>query len=454
VEAFRHVGRTVSFKNRLRSRILRVYISPWLRQRQRQWHEAMRRLTRQPHVVHAFLQLDDPYSYLLSRYLPALVEHYDVELRVHLVEGLREDFQPMPDMLAEYAVTDCARLARELGLPFLDKASVPPVEHRRGLLDALAANVGQADFGTEVFAALEIYWRGDTAAAARRSDMAEADAAAAMIAASQRLLAKLGHYNSAMLNYGGEWYWGIDRLHYLTGRLEGLGAVRSAGRSTHIASIRQVMHIDFPVTPPAAARELPPIELFYSFRSPYSQICLHRICKLADAYGIDLVLRPVLPLMMRNVTLPPPKIRYIIRDAMREAETYGVPFGNSMDPMGSGVNRCHAVFAYADTEKRGREFLLNASEMIWNGRIDAATDSGLRKITARTGLFWPEAKQALESDDWRETEAENRQLMMSMGSWGVPTICMGDYTVWGQDRLWLLARHIEELCDSGDGILA
>jgi len=24
---------------------------------------------------------------------------------------------------------------------------------------------------------------------------------------------------------------------------------------------------------------------------------------------------------------------------------------------------------------------------------------------------------------------------------------------WGQDRDWLLARHIEELCDTGDGIL-
>ena len=100
--------------------------------------------------------------------------------------------------------------------------------------------------------------------------------------------------------------------------------------------------------------------------------------------------------------------------------------------------------------RRSREF---AVQGIYQWLV-AATDSGLRKITARTGLFWPEAKQALESDDWRETEAENRQLMMSMGSWGVPTICMGDYTVWGQDRLWLLARHIEELCDSGDGILA
>jgi 2-hydroxychromene-2-carboxylate isomerase len=42
---------------------------------------------------------------------------------------------------------------------------------------------------------------------------------------------------------------------------------------------------------------------------------------------------------------------------------------------------------------------------------------------------------------------------MESGSWGVPTLRLGEYTVWGQDRLWLLVRHIEEQCDTGDGIL-
>jgi len=43
--------------------------------------------------------------------------------------------------------------------------------------------------------------------------------------------------------------------------------------------------------------------------------------------------------------------------------------------------------------------------------------------------------------------------MFDSGSWGVPTTRLGDYVVWGQDRDWLLARHIEELCDTGEGIL-
>jgi 2-hydroxychromene-2-carboxylate isomerase len=356
-------------------------------------------------------------------------------------------------MLTEYAITDSSRVAMELGLPFLDKGNAPPVEHRRGLIEALALKAGEDGFAGEIFEVLELYWRGDTEAAARRSEAGTGGEADKVISAAQKELDRLGHYGSAMLYYGGEWFWGIDRLHYLTHRLDELGVARSEGDHPLLASIGQVMHIDLPFKPPAAADKLPPLELFYSFRSPYSQLCLRRVYKLADAFGLDLILRPVLPMVMRGMSVPQRKLRYIIRDAMREAETYGIPFGDCMDPLGEGVERCHAVFAYALSEKRAREFLLNAAELIWGQAVDAATDKGMRKITAKTGLFWPEAKLAIEREDWREDEAANQQLMLSLGSWGVPTICIGDYVVWGQDRIWLLARHIEELCDTGEGIL-
>jgi 2-hydroxychromene-2-carboxylate isomerase len=304
-----------------------------------------------------------------------------------------------------------------------------------------------------LYAALEAYWRGDSETASQMAESAIEGAGDDMLAASRRKLDRMGHYNSAMLHYGGEWYWGIDRLHHLTARLDASGVARGGQSNARLASISQVTHVDLPVTPPAAASGLPSLDLFYSFRSPYSQLCLRRVFEVADAFGLELVLRPVLPMIMRNMPVPPRKIRYIVRDAMREAEFHGVPFGRCMDPLGAGVERCHAVFAYAESEHRGREFLLNASEMIWDRAVDASTDKGLRKITAKTGLFWPDVKRALDNDDWRETEAENRQLMLSLGGWGVPTLCIGDYMVWGQDRTWLLVRRIEELCDTGEGIL-
>jgi 2-hydroxychromene-2-carboxylate isomerase len=442
----------VSVRNRLRSKLLSAYISEGTRRRSHAWHEARRKLTGKGHVVTAFLQIDDPYSYLLSRYLPDLAGQFEIDLRVCLSRALGGDYDPAGAVRADYAVTDVARVAAELGIPFLDRGE-QPLEHLAAMNDAVAARVNHEDFSDAVYAALESFWRGDAQAAADLAVAGGGSAGETVIAASQRLLDRMGHYNSAMLHYGGEWFWGVDRLQHLAAQLEARGLGRGSRGNPRLASIAQVMHIDLPVRPPAAAAKLPPLDLFYSFRSPYSQLCLRRVFAVADAFGLELVLRPVLPMMMRGMAVPPRKIRYIVRDAAREAELHGVPFGNCVDPLGAGVERCHAVFAYAESEKRGREFLLNASEMIWDQAVDVTTDKGLRRITAKTGLFWPEVKQALENDDWRETEAENRQLMLSLGGWGVPTLCLGDFVVWGQDRIWLLVRQLEELCDTGEGIL-
>ncbi len=59
----------------------------------------------------------------------------------------------------------------------------------------------------------------------------------------------------------------------------------------------------------------------------------------------------------------------------------------------------------------------------------------------------------MQDDDWRESIDANREDMLSSGSWGVPTIRTGDFLSWGQDRDWMLVRHLEELCDAGDGII-
>ena len=101
----------------------------------------------------------------------------------------------------------------------------------------------------------------------------------------------------------------------------------------------------------------------------------------------------------------------------------------------------------------GREYLLETGQAVWANATDVATDNGLRKVTGKTGLFWPEAKAALENDEWRAEVEANRESMMGSGSWGVPTMRMGDFVTWGQDRTWLLVRHLEDLCETEDGIV-
>lgn len=438
----------MTLSNRLRSIALNVILSRRFRAWRRRSTEWRRRLTGKPHVVSVFLQIDDPYSYLLSHYLPALAEHYDIEVQLHLSQALGDGFQPAPDMLAEYAIDDCRRVARELGVPFLDKGEYPPTELRIALTDAIAT-ADDDDF----LAALAAYWRGDSEAAARRSDTGSAGAGDAAIERSQAQLRKLGHYNSAMLHYGGEWFWGVDRLHYLTERLDTLGLARTDSAEPKLASIQQVMRSRLPVTPPAAAKSLPPIEFFVSMRSPYSYLSLQPVFDVADAFGIELRLRLVLPMVMRGMQVPKSKMLYIAADTIREAERLETPFGRIADPVGLGVERIYAVHQYARSEGREREFLLQTGAAVWAEAIDVATDGGLRKVTGKTGLFWPEASAALQNDAWRDEVAANRESMMASGSWGVPTIRVGNFVVWGQDRIWLLVRHLEDLCETEDGFV-
>ena len=443
----------MSIGSKLRSTLVNVLVNERTQSAKRAIAETRRKLGGSAHVVSAFLELDDPWSYLLAHYLPDLAAAYDIELRYYLTQSCNDEgFRPQPELLAQYADEDCARVAAELGIPFLDKGAAPPVEHRRALIDSLASIADSPDFPGELLDAITDYWRGDTAGVSRRLDAAAGDGRS-MLEENQRRLTDLGHYNSATLHYAGEWYWGVDRLTYLADRLAELGAGRPDAPGAKLASIRQAMQVSLPVRPPGTAADLPPLELFYSFRSPYSYLALARVFSIADAFGLRLVVRPVLPMVMRGMQVPRAKLSYIAIDTAREARRLDIPYGKLADPVGAGVERCLAVFYYAQQEKRERDFLQHAGEAIWARGIDVATDAGMRKVTGRCGLFWPDVLAAMEDDSWREKVEDNRAAMFDAGCWGVPTLRLGDFTTWGQDRLWLLTRHLEEHCDAGEGIL-
>lgn len=446
------MGRTLSVKKKLRTQLLNAYLGYGAARLQRRWAELKRKLARQPHVVSVFLQLDDPYSYLLSCYLQPFAKHYSVQVRIYLAQTLGKEYTPQPGMLAEYAVRDCRLLARELGVHFLDKSSTPVVEHRKALLDALASEHESPNFPDIVRGALAAYWRGDAEAVMRYLRHGESSANE-LISKNQQVLQKLGHYNCAMLHYGGEWYWGVDRLHYLAKRLDELGLNKTGKANPALASIRQAMHMNLPAAVPDKAKSLPALQLYFSFRSPYAYLALRPAYRIATAFGLKLDVRPVMPMVMRGLPVPRPKLLYIVRDAKREAARLGVPFEKFSDAVGSGAERCIAVFYYAKEQRKERDFLLEAGNAIWHEATDVSTDEGMRKVTERAGLFWPEVKAAMTRDEWRAKCEASREEMTEAGVWGVPVFRIGDTALWGQDRDWLIARQIEDLCHGGEGIM-
>lgn len=391
--------------------------------------EKKRRAAGAPHVVDYFHQADDPYSCLVAQVLPQLVARYDIKLRCHLVSAPPNWAAPERQQLEAWSRTDAQSLARKAGLRFSSAGEQPSRSHLAQAELALAASLQDGRFVDEAGGISLALWSGaaipirDAAVAAAK---AEGDA----------VRGRLRHYLGATLQYGGEWYWGLDRLHYLEERLTELGARRT---DAPVAPIYAQPQTPLPDASPGGGGEL---HYYLSFRSPYTWIAAGRVKALADAYGLQLKLRFVLPMVMRGLPVPPAKRNYIMLDAAREARRAGVPFGKICDPVGRPVERGYSLLPWAMGLGKGFDYCAAFMRAVWSQGVDAGEDAGLRRIVESAGLDWRIARPLTGNDDWRPEAEANRQELMSLGLWGVPTFRFNTVSAWGQDRLWVIEDAI------------
>ncbi|RJF87920.1 2-hydroxychromene-2-carboxylate isomerase [Oleomonas cavernae] len=389
--------------------------------------EKLRARRGRPHEIHYFHQVEDPYSLLAAGALPALAARAGVEIVPHLVPPPPDWAAPERRMLETFARRDAADLAGHLGLAGQDFGRPPAPAQAHEAAGKLAAAIAEGRFVADAAAITAATW-GGAAVAAPAADPTES------LRAGDALRQELGHYLGATFHYAGEWYWGLDRLHYLESRLDGLDARRRDGGPSP-----QFPRTRLRLMPELAGRLAGrPLELFFSFRSPYSYIVLPRVYALAAHYGAELRLRFVLPMVTRGLPVPAAKRLYIVRDTKREAVSEGLPFGRIVDPLGKAVERGLAILHHAVGQGpgAGQDFALSFLSGVFADGIDAASDKGLRQIVERAGLDWAVARPAMASDAWRGTAEVNRQAMIDLGLWGVPSLRFGEVSTWGQDRLW------------------
>ena len=167
-----------------------------------------------------------------------------------------------------------------------------------------------------------------------------------------------------------------------------------------------------------------------------------RARQLAEHYGVALEVKPVLPMVMRRMQVPATKGFYFIKDAKREADKHGIPFGYVADPLGAGVERCYALYSYAQSEGVGVAFLESYARGVWSEGIRSDTDAGLRKLVERVGLNWRHAQQLLQDDRWRLWAQDNLAELYGHDLWGVPSLVYGQTKVFGQDRIDRIERAI------------
>lgn len=391
-------------------------------------------------TIRYFHQADDPYSHLAAQMLPRLRGRYAVEIETWLVPPPHASAAPDRDRLRTYGLRDAARLARARGLGFPAKAALPDPEAVRRLETVLADALERGRFEEVVSAAGAALWSGDTRTLAGMAAWASGQdphLVDRFLLTGEDRREGLGHYLGGMFHFEGEWFWGVDRLGWLERRLADRGLDREAGTPPMAPALEPTL------SPPLGLAPAPTIELWFSFRSPYSWLVLPRIRQLAQAYGAKLELRPILPMVMRGLAVPRVKTLYIALDCKREAERLGLSFGRIVDPVGAGAERALAVLHHALDHGLGEDFAELGLKAAFADGIALAEDAGLYAVARRAGLTDAQTTAALADDSWRDRVEINRAALLDAGLWGAPSFRVsGREAHWGQDRLWMLEDDI------------
>lgn len=432
----------MTLKATLSRHISRLITSPRMAAWRRARASLPRRLRGGPVTVCYFHQADDPYAHLAAQAAKALAARYRIRLVPHLVPPPDDGAAPERAKLEEWSRVDAAALAQRHNLSFPASASAPDPAHVAKANAALAAALDAPDFFERAIAIGAALWAHDAEALAKFPAASANETAARMIRGAA-VRKKYGHYLGATFFFEAEWYWGVDRLHFLESRLKKMRREKNPGPDFIVPPI------DIVCAKRPANGAKPVLDYFLSFRSPYTAIAVQRVRRLAAHYGAELRLRFVLPMVMRGLPVPPPKRLYITRDTKREADRCGAPFGMVVDPVGKPTERGLAVLHHAIAEGKGDAFAESFLTGVFAHGIDAGSDAGLGFIAKRAGISAETVKRALADDSWRKVAEANRAEMFAKGIWGVPSFRVNDGPViWGQDRLWQIEDQLIKATDA------
>ncbi len=197
------------------------------------------------------------------------------------------------------------------------------------------------------------------------------------------------------------------------------------------------------------------VDLFWSFRSPYSYLATSRIVGLRAEFDLDVVVRPVYPIAIRNPEffgdINPLWIPYLLRDIGRVAEINGLPMrwprpdpvvmNNETREISQDQPYIHHLthlgIAASETGD-GLAFIDEVSQLLWNGDV-AGWDTGdhLQQAAAKAGFDLSVLDGMIDgkADIFDAKVADNQKALETSGHWGVPTLAFENEAFFGQDRI-------------------
>lgn len=205
------------------------------------------------------------------------------------------------------------------------------------------------------------------------------------------------------------------------------------------------------------------LDVFWSFRSPYSYLATARLAGLQRKYDLQITVRPVYPIAVRmpgffkkvNPLWPP----YLFNDCARLAEMLGQPFAwPDPDPIVQDlqtlevaaeqpyIHRLTRLGVAASERGQGLAFIDEVSRLLFGGT--KAWDQGkhLAGAAARAGLDLAELDAAIERDpEGFEAKIEQNEAdQKAAGHWGVPLMVFRGEPFFGQDRLDVLLWRMRQ----------
>jgi len=424
---------------------------------QRKIAEIKRKTTKQPHCVTVFISINDPHSYLLLQVLTELQQRFNLSFNFHTVLNRQPEMFPTIELWDNNAWQDALFLADLYQLDFPNK---PPSYTEVEIAQVTAQLLHferHANYLNNALQLFHTFWSNSDEQANKQNNIKNGVIFDTVIIrtindyqpqllANESLLKDSGHYLSATLHYGSEWYWGLNRLQYLEKRLNALfndeSKIIKFNRLHNLCKNSPIQDINKSAESANSTQNKEPIVIYWSIRSPYSYLGLTNAIKLSHHYRIPLEVKPILPMVMRGMAVPKNKKMYIIKDTKRESLQYDIAFGKVADPLGEGVKRCYALFDYAKSQGKAIEYLKVFAESVWALGIRAETDSGLKLIVENSGLNWQEAQHHLTNNNWHEWVQQNLLELNQHNLWGVPSFKYKQITVFGQDQLLQIENAI------------
>ena len=204
-------------------------------------------------------------------------------------------------------------------------------------------------------------------------------------------------------------------------------------------------------------------ELYFSFRSPYSYLAVGRYRAMTEKYDLDIALRPVWPLAIREPDFfernHPNWLGYTMRDMLRVAQFHDIPFGAPRpDPIVQDVatrriaadqphiRRVTRMGQAAARRGSGLPFAHEAGQLIWGGQENWHEGDHLGGALARVGLDPAEieGEVAAQPDALDAEIAANQDALESAGHWGVPTLVFDGEPFFGQDRIEMVRWRMDQ----------